>query len=80
MEKLAVNFGCEILKIIPGRVSTEVDASFRLTPREPHQGPRLHRALPQGRHRKERILIKSARPGKGSAPPSNSKEKASTAT
>jgi transaldolase len=28
MDKLGVNFGCEILKIIPGRVSTEVDASF----------------------------------------------------
>ncbi len=28
MEKLAVNFGREILKIVPGRVSTEVDASF----------------------------------------------------
>jgi len=28
LEKLAVNFGCEILKIVPGRVSTEVDASF----------------------------------------------------
>jgi transaldolase len=28
MDKLAVNFGCEILKIIPGRVSTEVDATF----------------------------------------------------
>ena len=28
MDKLAVNFGCEILKIIPGRVSTEVDAGF----------------------------------------------------
>jgi len=28
MEKLAVNFGCEILKIVPGRVSTEVDAAF----------------------------------------------------
>jgi transaldolase len=28
MEKLAVNFGCEILKIVPGRVSTEVDAIF----------------------------------------------------
>jgi transaldolase len=28
MYKMAVNFGCEILKIIPGRVSTEVDASF----------------------------------------------------
>ncbi|HEY0707543.1 MAG TPA: transaldolase [Polyangia bacterium] len=28
MDKLSVNFGLEILKIIPGRVSTEVDASF----------------------------------------------------
>jgi transaldolase len=28
MDKLLVNFGCEILKIIPGRVSTEVDASL----------------------------------------------------
>jgi transaldolase len=28
MDKLAVNFGLEILKIIPGRVSTEVDATF----------------------------------------------------
>jgi transaldolase len=28
MDKLAVNFGCEILKIIPGRVSTEVDAAL----------------------------------------------------
>ena len=28
MDKLAVNFGTEILKIIPGRVSTEVDASY----------------------------------------------------
>uniref|UniRef100_A0A5S6Q681 transaldolase n=1 Tax=Trichuris muris TaxID=70415 RepID=A0A5S6Q681_TRIMR len=26
MDKLFVNFGCEVLKIIPGRVSTEVDA------------------------------------------------------
>ncbi len=28
MDKLAVSFGCEILKIIPGRVSTEVDATL----------------------------------------------------
>ena len=28
MEKLAVNFGGEILKIVPERVSTEIDASF----------------------------------------------------
>jgi transaldolase len=28
MDKLAVEFGCEILKLIPGRVSTEVDAAL----------------------------------------------------
>ena len=28
MDKVYVNFGREILKIIPGRVSTEVDARF----------------------------------------------------
>src|SRR5262249_24237078 len=28
MDQLLVNFGCEILKIIPGRVSNEVDASL----------------------------------------------------
>ena len=28
LDKLAVNFGCEILKIVAGRVSTEVDASY----------------------------------------------------
>jgi len=28
MDKLMVNFGCEILKIVPGRVSTEVDAQL----------------------------------------------------
>ncbi len=28
MDNLAVNFGCEILKIIPGRVSTEVPPAY----------------------------------------------------
>lgn len=28
LDRLAVDFGCEILKIIPGRVSTEVDAAL----------------------------------------------------
>ena len=28
MDKLAVNFGAEILKIVPGRVSSEVDARY----------------------------------------------------
>lgn len=27
-DKLFVNFGCEILKLVPGRVSTEVDARY----------------------------------------------------
>src|SRR5689334_6001072 len=28
MDRLLVNFGCEILRIVPGRVSTEVDAGL----------------------------------------------------
>jgi len=28
MDKLFTDFGCEILKIVPGRVSTEVDAGL----------------------------------------------------
>ncbi len=33
-DKLAVNFGAEILKIVPGRVSTEVDARLFLIKKE----------------------------------------------
>jgi transaldolase len=86
MEKLAVNFGGEILKIIPGRVSTEVDASFSFD---------TEGTIAKARHYidlyrkagvdKERILIKigttrSARRGKGSALRRFSRRKASTAT
>src|SRR6201998_4757772 len=28
MDKLFIEFGCEILKVVPGRVSTEVDAGL----------------------------------------------------
>ena len=28
IDRLLVEFGCEILKIVPGRVSTEVDAAL----------------------------------------------------
>lgn len=31
LDKLLVNFGVEILKLIPGRVSTEVDARWEFT-------------------------------------------------
>jgi transaldolase len=33
MDKLFIDFGCEILKIVPGRVSTEVDAGLSLSRR-----------------------------------------------
>jgi len=35
LDKLAVNFGIEILKIVPGRVSTEIDLVFPLIPKTP---------------------------------------------
>ena len=61
MEKLAVNFGCEILKIIPGRVSTEVDASYAFdssgTITKAHDIIELYRKAGIA---KERILIKVA--------------------
>jgi hypothetical protein len=34
MDRLLVEFGKEILKVIPGRVSTEVDAKFSFDTRE----------------------------------------------
>jgi transaldolase len=34
LDNLLVQFGCEILKIVPGRVSTEVDARFSFSTEE----------------------------------------------
>jgi len=59
MDKLAVNFGCEILKIIPGRVSTEVDASFSFDATGSIEKARSLIALyEQAGVARERILIK----------------------
>jgi transaldolase len=59
MDRLAVNFGCEILKIIPGRVSTEVDARFSFDSEGSIAKARelidLYRQAGVGR---ERILVK----------------------
>lgn len=59
MDKLAVNFGCEILKLIPGRVSTEVDATHSFdaetTVKKARQFIDLYKAAGIPR---ERILIK----------------------
>ena len=61
MEKLAVNFGCEILKHVKGRVSTEVDAnlSFDLdgSLAKAHQ---LIALYGQAGVARERVLIKLA--------------------
>jgi transaldolase len=61
VEKLAVNFGCEILKIIPGRVSTEVDATFSFDTegtlaKARHTIDLYHKAAVD----KDRVLIKIA--------------------
>jgi transaldolase len=61
MDKVAVNFGCEILKLIPGRVSTEVDARLSFdtdaTIKKAHDIIALYE---QAGIDKNRILIKIA--------------------
>jgi transaldolase len=59
MDKMAVNFGCEILKIIPGRVSTEVDASFSFdTSGSIDKARQLIKLYADAGVERERILIK----------------------
>ena len=61
MDKLFVSFGCDILKIVPGRVSTEVDAGLSFdtegTLAKAHRLIDLYRQAGIGR---ERVLIKIA--------------------
>jgi transaldolase len=61
MDKLLVSFGCEILKIVPGRVSTEVDAGLSFdtegTLAKAHRLIDLYRKAGVER---ERVLIKIA--------------------
>jgi transaldolase len=61
MDRLLVNFGCEILKIVPGRVSTEVDASLSFdTARTLAKAHRLIDMYATAGFGRERILIKIA--------------------
>jgi transaldolase len=61
MDKLMINFGCEILKIVPGRVSTEVDAKLSFdaegTVSKAHRLIELYEDAGVSR---ERVLIKIA--------------------
>jgi transaldolase len=61
MDKLMVNFGCEILKIVPGRVSTEVDAALSFDTDGTVNKARRLIALYEGAGiARERVLIKIA--------------------
>jgi transaldolase len=61
MDKLMVNFGCEILKIVPGRVSTEVDAALSFdTEGTVAKAHRLIALYQEAGIARERVLIKMA--------------------
>ncbi|KAI9496355.1 transaldolase [Zychaea mexicana] len=61
MDKLLVNFGIEILKIVPGRVSTEVDARLSFsTEATIEKAKRLIQLYADAGIDKKRILIKIA--------------------
>ncbi len=61
MDRLFVNFGCEILKIIPGRVSTEVDARLSFdTAGSIAKARKLIGMYEAAGVKRERILIKVA--------------------
>jgi transaldolase len=61
LDKLAVNFGVEILKIVPGRVSTEVDARLSFdTEANIKKAHELIALYKEAGIDKERILIKIA--------------------
>ena len=82
MDRLFVNFGCEILKHIPGRVSTEVDARLSFDTEGSIAKARnfisLYERQDIGRERDPDQARE--RPGKASARPSAWSAKASTAT
>lgn len=61
MDKLLVNFACEILKIVPGRVSTEVDARLSFdTEGTLAKARRLIELYAKAGIDRERVLIKIA--------------------
>ena len=60
-DQLIVNFGCEILKVIPGRISSEVDARLSFdTQASIEKGRKLISLYEQAGIAKERVLIKLA--------------------
>jgi transaldolase len=61
MDKLFIDFGCEILKIVPGRVSTEVDAGLSFdTDATLAKARKLIGMYKEAGIQRERVLIKIA--------------------
>lgn len=61
LDKLLVNFGTEILKIVPGRVSTEVDARLSFDQEGTHhKAMRIIKLYEEAGVSKDRVLIKIA--------------------
>jgi transaldolase len=61
MDRVFVNFGCEILKHIPGRVSTEVDAHLSFdTAKSIEKAQRFISLYEKAGVKRERVLIKLA--------------------
>ncbi len=60
-DQLIVNFGCQILNIVPGRVSSEVDARYSFdTQKSIEKGRKIIKLYEQAGIAKERVLIKLA--------------------
>src|SRR5262245_28906925 len=72
MDKLFMDFGYEILKIVPGRVSTEVDAGLSFdTDGTVAKARKLIGMYKEAGIERDRVLIKIPAPGKASGPPNN---------
>src|SRR6202790_4273172 len=66
IEHLLVKFGCEMLKIVPGRVSTETDARYSFdTEGSIAKGRQLIKLYEECKIPRERVLIKIASTGEG---------------
>ncbi len=78
-DKLAVNIGLEILKLVPGRISTEVDARLSYDTVASVAKPRLIKLYNEAGISNDRILIKLASTRRASAP-EQLRKKASTVT
>ena len=80
-DKLAVNIGLEVLKIVPGRISTEVDARLSFdTAASIAKARKLIRLYNEAGISNDRILIGWPPPGRASVPPRCWRKRASSAT